>query len=135
MGFPLPYGTFGVELNPGNRVPFFGGTGARRLNTGSVSTFSSNKNINSEMGNTVKYNKIKEITMTTESKTFNTTSFSDEQFRRMLDAGFTVQQIEAANAQIEYRREYNQRPEVKAKRAAYNAERNERLKMIKSLLK
>jgi len=69
------------------------------------------------------------------SSTFNTTSFPTEAFRKMLDAGFTVKEIERLHAQIEYRRDYNQRPDVKAKRAAYNQVRNERMKALKALLK
>jgi hypothetical protein len=69
------------------------------------------------------------------SKTFNTTNLTDEQFSHLLDKGVTVNDIERFVAVIEYRREYNSRPHVRAKRAMYNAARNERMKVIKNLLK
>jgi hypothetical protein len=64
---------------------------------------------------------------------FNTTGYSNEKFSKMLDAGFTVKEIEKAWSDEEYRREYNQRPEVKAKRAAYNAKRWQRTKEIRAI--
>ena len=66
---------------------------------------------------------------------FNTTSFSDELFRKMVDAGYTVEAIERLDAQIAYRKAYNQRPDVKAKRAAYNAKRNEAMKSLRAIVK
>lgn len=69
------------------------------------------------------------------SKTFNTTSFTDEQFSHLLSEGFTVKEIERCDAQIQYRKEYNQRPEVKQKRALYNQQRYERMKQLRRLLK
>jgi len=66
---------------------------------------------------------------------FNTTSYTDEQFRHLIDLGFTVAEIERCHAQEQYRREYNSRPDVRAKRAAYNAARYERMKSLRSLLK
>ena len=66
---------------------------------------------------------------------FNTTGYSNEQFSLLLDKGFTMKEIERAWAMEEYRREYNQRPEVKAKRAEYNRQRAERMKALRGLLK
>jgi hypothetical protein len=66
---------------------------------------------------------------------FNTTHYTDDVFRRLVDAGFTVREIERAAAAELYRLEYNSRPDVKAKRAVYNAKRAERMKQLKALLK
>jgi hypothetical protein len=66
---------------------------------------------------------------------FNTTSFTDEKFKELVDLGFTVREIERCHAQIEYRKAYNQRPEVRAKRAAYNAARNARMAELKAMLR
>jgi hypothetical protein len=66
---------------------------------------------------------------------FNTTSIPDEKFRELIDLGFTVKEIEKLHAMQEYRRDYNSRPEVKAKRALYNQVRYERMKQIRGLLK
>jgi len=71
----------------------------------------------------------------TTNRPFNTTNFSDELFGKMLDNGFEVRDIERLDGQITYRREYNQRPEVKAKRAAYNAKRNEAMKSLRAIVK
>jgi hypothetical protein len=53
----------------------------------------------------------------------------------MIDAGYTVQDIERFAGQLEYRKEYNSRPEVKAKRAMYNRVRAEQMKSLRSLMK
>jgi hypothetical protein len=69
------------------------------------------------------------------SKTFNTTSLSDEQFRSLLDQGFTVKDIESFSSQLEYRKEYNKRPDVVAKRKVYSQLRNTKMKMLREILK
>ena len=66
---------------------------------------------------------------------FNTTSYSDEKFRQLIDLGFTVKEIERCFSQEEYRRTYNQRPDVREKRRLYNQKRNERLSQIRQLLR
>lgn len=66
---------------------------------------------------------------------FNTTQLPDEQFNKLREAGFSITEIERFYAQLEYRKEYNSRPEVKEKRATYNATRYERMKQLRSLLK
>ena len=66
---------------------------------------------------------------------FNTTGFSDDVFRKMIDEGFTVKDIEALYSRLEYRKQYNQRPEVRAARADYNRRRNEKFKLMATLLK
>jgi len=67
--------------------------------------------------------------------TFNTTGFTDEQFRKLLDAGYTVQRIEKLWADIEYRREYNQRPERKEYHKKYNARRWAETKAMKAVIR
>lgn len=65
---------------------------------------------------------------------FNTTNFTNEQFSKLLDKGFTVKEIERFHAQEEYRKEYNQRPEVKEARKEYNRKRNEQLRVMRQLI-
>lgn len=65
----------------------------------------------------------------------NTTSLSDETFSRMLEAGFSISEVERWYAQTEYRKEYNSRPEVVAKRKAYTVRRNARMSILSKLLK
>ena len=74
--------------------------------------------------------------MTLETATkLNTTSLSDTDFVKLLDAGFSINEIERYCAQREYRTEYNSRPEVKAKRQQYSKTRYERMKLLSNLLK
>lgn len=62
-------------------------------------------------------------------------SLTEQQFQNLVDAGFTAEEIRRFIAQQTYRHNYNLRPEVKAKRAAYNRARNQRMSELKSLLK
>lgn len=76
--------------------------------------------------------------MTTNQSTtqlVNTTTIPDEKFGTLIEAGFTVKEIEAWYAKEEYRREYNARPEVKARRAEYNQKRNARMSTLRMILK
>lgn len=66
---------------------------------------------------------------------FNTTGLSDEVFRKMIDSGYTVQDIERFYAQLEYRRVYNLRPEVRERRRIYNQQRAAKMSAMRSLLK
>jgi hypothetical protein len=68
------------------------------------------------------------------SKTFNTTQLTDEQFRALLDAGSTVRDIETFAAQLEYRKAYNKRPDVIAKRKMYAAKRAAQFKALRAIL-
>lgn len=68
-------------------------------------------------------------------KTFNTTQLSDENFNKLINAGFTINEIERFTNQLEYRREYNSRPDVKEKRKLYTAKRNLRLSLLAKILK
>jgi len=70
-----------------------------------------------------------------EAKKVNTTELSDEKFVKLVNAGFKVSEIERWYAQVAYRHEYNLRPDVQAKRKAYNQVRNQRISMLNKLLK
>lgn len=70
-----------------------------------------------------------------QAKKLNTTSLSDEKFTQLVEAGFSIQEVERWYAQIEYRKEYNARPEVREKRKQYTKTRYERMKQLSSLLK
>jgi hypothetical protein len=54
---------------------------------------------------------------------------------KLLELGFTSLDIERLQKNEQYRKEYNKRPEVVAKRAAYMKARYERMKVLKGLLK
>lgn len=69
------------------------------------------------------------------ARKLNTTNLPDEQFVQLTEAGFSIQEIERWYAQIEYRKEYNSRPEVREKRKQYTKNRYERMKQLSALLK
>jgi hypothetical protein len=74
--------------------------------------------------------------MTYNGKTItNTTTLPDEKVEQMLNAGFSINEVERFYVQLEYRKEYNSRPEVKQKRAEYNKTRYNRMKGLRELLK
>jgi DNA-binding transcriptional MerR regulator len=73
--------------------------------------------------------------MNTPEKEFNTTNLNDEEFKRLRDAGFSVKEIENFYAALAYRKEYNSRPDVKEKRKQYSAQRYNRTKMLREILK
>ena len=51
-----------------------------------------------------------------------------------IELGVETSTVASYLRQIEYRKTYNQRPEVKAKRAAYNKARNAKLSIVRELL-
>jgi hypothetical protein len=57
------------------------------------------------------------------------------QYDMLVKMGYTPKQIESYINNLEYRREYNDRPEVKAKRTQYNKDRYARMKEMSKLLR
>ena len=59
----------------------------------------------------------------------------DDVVEKMVAAGFSEQDLATYLKQLTYRKQYNNRPEVKARRAEYAKARAAKMKMIASLLK
>lgn len=74
-------------------------------------------------------------TTITPTLSINKSQLRDDVVETALANGFTLNDINTLEKQLEYRRLYNQRPEVIEKRRVYTQQRYLRLKMLKSLLR
>lgn len=59
----------------------------------------------------------------------------DDVLELALANGFSLADVERLERQNEYRKAYSQRPNVVAKRKAYSAQRYEKMKVLRNLLK
>lgn len=64
----------------------------------------------------------------------NKSQLRDDVVETALANGFTLNDINTLEKQLEYRRRYNLRPEVVAKRKVYTQQRYLKLKALRSLL-
>ena len=62
------------------------------------------------------------------------TQLKDDVLQAALAEGFTVREVEAFERQLKYRKQYNSRPEVVARRKQYAAKRYQRMKELRMLL-
>lgn len=60
---------------------------------------------------------------------------TNELRNQLVQAGFSEKEIASYLHTLEYRKLYNSRPEVIARRKEYTSKRNERMKVLRSLLK
>jgi len=74
-------------------------------------------------------------TTTTPIVTIDKSQLKDDLLQAALDAGYTEKEFETFMRREEYRKQYNSKPEVVAKRKQYNKVRNLRFKLIKEALK
>ena len=58
----------------------------------------------------------------------------DDVVEKLTGEGYTLKEVESLLNQLAYRKEYNSRPEVQAKRKLYNQKRNLKMKIMKNLL-
>lgn len=59
----------------------------------------------------------------------------DDVMQAVLDAGFSEKEYNALQRQLAYRKAYNTRPSVIAKRKLYTAQRNAKMTALKSILR
>jgi hypothetical protein len=65
----------------------------------------------------------------------NPSQLKDDVTTKLNEMGFTDKDIDSYMKRLAYRATYNRRPDVIAKRRAYNQQRNDKMKLIASLLK
>ena len=75
------------------------------------------------------------VTVVNPVASINPSQLRDDVVETALANGFTTKELDRYLRQEEYRRAYNQRPEVIAKRATYARARYLRMKQLRALLK
>jgi len=73
-------------------------------------------------------------TQVTPTIAINKSQLKDDVVEKLTSQGYTLKEVNSLLHQLEYRKMYNQREDVVAKRRAYNHKRNLKMKAMKSLL-